>query len=194
LVSPVTEQVVAVLDVEEGHASVVGVEVVVFSAVTVYPVIALPPVFVGAVQLTVTKAFPFAGVPMVGAPGTPSGVTLAEELENGPVPTTLMAATVNVYASPMESPVTVQVVAVLDVDEGHASVVGVEVVTFSAVTVYPVIALPPVFIGALQLTVAEPFPFVGVPMVGAPGTVNESPARPVARAATIGVPRPVAMS
>ena len=87
---------VAVLDVDEGHASVVGVEVVTFSAVTVYPVIALPPVFVGAVQLTVTDALPLAGTPMVGVPGVVAGVTLAEELENEPVPTTLMAATVNV--------------------------------------------------------------------------------------------------
>jgi hypothetical protein len=131
---------------------------------------------------------------MVGAPGTPAGVTLAEELENDPVPTTLMAATVKVYASPLVSPVTVQVVALLDVEDGHASVVGVEVVTFSAVTVYPVIAPPPVFVGAVQFTVAEASPFVGVPMVGAPGRVNDWPPRPLARAETIGVPRPVAMS
>jgi hypothetical protein len=35
LVRPVTEQLVAVLEVDEGQASVVGVEVVTFSAVTV---------------------------------------------------------------------------------------------------------------------------------------------------------------
>jgi hypothetical protein len=135
LVSPVTEHLVVVLDVEEGHASVVGVEVVVFSADTVYPVIALPPVLVGAVQLTVADALPLAGAPMVGVPGVVAGVTLAEELENDPVPPTLMAATVKVYASPLVSPVTMQVAAVLDVEEGHASVVGVTVVVFSAVTV-----------------------------------------------------------
>jgi hypothetical protein len=185
---------VAVLDVEEGHASVVGVVVVTFSAVTVYPVIALPSVLAGALQLTVAEALPPAGAPMVGVPGVVAGVTLAEELENEPVPTTLMAATVNVYASPLVSPVTVQVVAVLDVEEGHASVVGVEVVTFSAVTVYPVIALPPVLAGALQLTVAEAFPLEGVPMVGTPGALRVPLSRPVARAETIGVPRPVAMS
>ena len=78
---------------------------------------------------------PLAGASMVGVPGIVAGVTLAEEFENEPVPTTLMAATVNVYASPLVSPVTVQVVAVLDVKEGHASVEGVPVVVFFAVTV-----------------------------------------------------------
>jgi hypothetical protein len=133
LVRPVTVQLVEVLDVEEGHASVVGVEVVTFSDVTVYPAIALPPMFDGAVQLTLTNVLPLVTAPIVGAPGTAAGVTLTEEFENEPVPTTLMAATVNVYASPLVRPVTIQVVAVLDFEEGHASVVGVAPVV--AVTV-----------------------------------------------------------
>jgi hypothetical protein len=93
----------------------------------------LPPVFVGAAQLTVAEALPLAGASMVGIPGVVAGVTLAEEFENEPVPTILMAATEKVYASPLVSPVTVQVVAVLDVEAGHASVVGV--VPVVAVTV-----------------------------------------------------------
>jgi hypothetical protein len=97
--------------------------------------IALPPVLAGAVQLTVAEALPVVGAPIVGAPGVVAGVTLVEELENNPEPMMLMAATVNVYASPLVRLVTMQLVEVLDVEDGHASVVGVEVVTFSAVTV-----------------------------------------------------------
>jgi hypothetical protein len=41
------------------------------------------------------NALPGAAAPMVGAPGTVEGVTPVEEPENGPVPTALMAATVN---------------------------------------------------------------------------------------------------
>ena len=37
--------------------------------VTVYPVMAAPPLFVGAVKLTVACAMPAVAVPMVGAPG-----------------------------------------------------------------------------------------------------------------------------
>ena len=170
LVRPVTVQLVEVLDVEEGHAFVVGVEVVTFSDVTVYPVIALPPVLVGAVQLTFAEAFPLVGVSIAGTPGVVAGVALAEEPEKRLVPMLLMAATVNVYTSPLVRPVTVQLVEVLDVEEGHASVVGVEVVTFSDVTVYPAIALPPMFDGAVQLTLTNVLPLVTAPIVGAPGT------------------------
>jgi hypothetical protein len=38
------------------------------------------------------------------------------------------------------------------------------------VTVYPVIGDPPVFEGAVNVTEACAFPFVAVPIVGAPGT------------------------
>jgi hypothetical protein len=95
-VRPDTLQLVEVLEVDVGHASVVRVEVVRLSSVTVYPLIAVPPVFDGAVQLTVADVLPLVTEPIAGAPGTPTGVTLAEALENAPVPTTFMAATVNV--------------------------------------------------------------------------------------------------
>jgi hypothetical protein len=39
------------------------------------------------------------------------------------------------------------------------------------VTVYPVIAEPPLLSGAVKVTVARAFPAVAVPIVGAPGTV-----------------------
>jgi len=39
------------------------------------------------------------------------------------------------------------------------------------VAVYPVIAEPPSLAGTVNVTVAWAFPFVAVPIVGAPGTV-----------------------
>jgi len=72
------------------------------------------------------------------------GVTELERAEAALLPKALVAATVKVYAVPLESPVTV---------------IGffVPVAVFPpglAVTVYPVIALPPLFAGALKATVA----------------------------------------
>jgi hypothetical protein len=43
---------------------------------------------------------------IVGAPGAPTGVTLLEAVEAGPVPIPLVAVTVNVYAVPFVRPVT----------------------------------------------------------------------------------------
>jgi len=65
--------------------------------VTVYPVIADPPVFVGAVKLTVAlPLLPVAEIP-VGAPGAiGAGVTADDALEAVPVPTELVALTVKV--------------------------------------------------------------------------------------------------
>src|ERR1700693_5419523 len=76
--------------------------------VTVYPVIAEPPLLAGAVKVTVAVALPAVAVPMVGAPGTapPAGVTLFEAAEAAPVPLALVAVTVKVYAAPLVKPVT----------------------------------------------------------------------------------------
>jgi hypothetical protein len=65
--------------------------------VTVYPVIADPPVFVGAVKLTVAlPLLPLAEM-LVGAPGTvAAGVTDDDAVEAVPVPTELLAVTVKV--------------------------------------------------------------------------------------------------
>ena len=60
-----------------------------------------PPSEVGSVQLTVAWPAPATAVPMVGAPGAVStavGVTALECADAVPVPMTLTAATVNVYA------------------------------------------------------------------------------------------------
>jgi hypothetical protein len=59
-------------------------------------VIALPPLELGAVKATVALALPAVAVPMVGAPGTVVGVTLLLAAEAAPVPTELVAVTVNV--------------------------------------------------------------------------------------------------
>jgi hypothetical protein len=63
---------------------------------TLYDVIALPPLFEGAVQLTVAWAFPGVAVAPVGAPGGPVGVTAADAVDAGPVPALLVAVTVKV--------------------------------------------------------------------------------------------------
>ena len=58
--------------------------------------IALPPLLAGAVKVTLAWALPAVAVPMVGAPGVVAGVTLFDAAEAAPVPTALVAVTVNV--------------------------------------------------------------------------------------------------
>ena len=60
----------------------------------------------GAVKVTLACALPPVAVPMVGAPGCPSGVTLLDEAEAELVPTKLVAVTVKVYAVPLVKPLT----------------------------------------------------------------------------------------
>ena len=72
--------------------------------------IGLPP-FDGAVQLTVACAFPAVALTFVGAPGSVAGVTAFDGLDARPVPIAFVAVTVNVYAVPFVSPVTVVLVA-----------------------------------------------------------------------------------
>ena len=76
--------------------------------VTVYDVIAEPPVDAGGVNVTVACALPAVALPIVGAPGTAAGVTLLEGAEAGPVPTAFVAVTVNVYAVPLVRPLTMR--------------------------------------------------------------------------------------
>lgn len=72
----------------------------------VYVVMADPPFEAGAVKAIDALALPAVPVPMVGAPGTPSGValTLAEAL---PAPEELVAVTEQLYVVPLVRPVTV---------------------------------------------------------------------------------------
>jgi len=62
-------------------------------------------------------------------------VTEFDGFENEPVPAAFVAATVKVYTSPAVRSVTLQLLDVLVVDEGQASLVRTEAVVSSAVTV-----------------------------------------------------------
>jgi hypothetical protein len=152
LVSPVT-----VMGLAAPFAVILpGVEV------TVYPVIADPPLLVGAVNVTVARAFPAVAVPIVGAPGPVEGVTEFEGELGKLLPVAFVAITVKVYAVPLVSPVTV----IGLVEPVPVILPGVEV------AVYPVIADPPLLAGAVNVTIACALPAVAIPIVGVPGTVE----------------------
>jgi len=74
-------------------------------------VIALPPLTVGAVQVTTALVFPGVAVTDVGAPGGAAGITAADGADAGPVPMAFVAVTVKVYAVPFVSPTRVAVFA-----------------------------------------------------------------------------------
>ena len=65
-----------------------------------------PPLLPGAVNVTDAVPLPGVAAPMVGAPGRVTGVTLLDDPEAAPVPTPLVAVTVNVYGVPFASPLT----------------------------------------------------------------------------------------
>ena len=70
--------------------------------------IADPPVFVGAVKLTVAlPLLPVAPIPVGTSGAIGAGVTDDDAVEAVPVPTELVATTVKVYAVPLVRPVTV---------------------------------------------------------------------------------------
>jgi hypothetical protein len=92
-------------------------------------VIALPPFEAGVVHDSATWPLPAVPDTPVGAPGTADGVTGAEAAESAPVPTALIAATVNVYAVPFVSPVTVKLVAADPVKIGVCAVPPMDGVT-----------------------------------------------------------------
>ena len=98
-VRPETVQLVAVV----AQVSPPGDEV------TVYSVIAAPPLLAGAVHETTDwrLAAPVA-LTDVGAPGTVEGTTAADAAEAEPVPRAFVAVTVNVYEMPFVRPFTVQ--------------------------------------------------------------------------------------
>ncbi len=64
--------------------------------VTVYEVIAEPPLLLGAKNVIVASPLPRVAVPMVGAPGTVAGTTEFEVAETELVPTAFVAVTVKV--------------------------------------------------------------------------------------------------
>jgi hypothetical protein len=57
-------------------------------------VIEVPPELAGAVKVTETLVFPVVAVPMVGAPGTVTGVTVLDAADDELVPTLLVAVMV----------------------------------------------------------------------------------------------------
>ena len=65
-------------------------------AVTVYPVIGLPPSDVGAVHVTMDWPLPGVALTAVGLPGMVAGVTGPDGFEAGPSPRIVIALTVNV--------------------------------------------------------------------------------------------------
>jgi hypothetical protein len=130
-------------------------------AVTVYPVMAAPPVLDGAVKLTDTCPSPRTPLTLVGAPGTVAGVTADDAALAGPDPTSFVAVTVNVYAVPLVNPVTTS---------GLLDPVAVAP-SGEAVTVKPVMAAPPLLDGAVKLTDTWPSPRTPLTPVGAPGNV-----------------------
>jgi len=133
--------------------------------ITVYELIEAPPFDTGAVHDTTDwlLAAPVATTP-VGAPGTVDGTTADDAVEAEPVPDTFVAVTVNVYGVPLARPVTEQLVAPLAT---HVAPPG------DAVTVYELIAAPPLLAGADHDTTDREFSAdVADRPVGAPGTVD----------------------
>jgi len=130
--------------------------------VTVYPVMASPPLLDGAVHDTTDCAFapPVAKTP-VGGCGAPNGMIAEEAVDAGESPAELVAFTVNVYETPPVSPVTVQLVAVVVVQVKPPG---------DEVAVYPVIAESPLLVGAVHDTTdCVVSPVVAETPVGEPG-------------------------
>src|SRR5690606_19750395 len=74
--------------------------------VTRYPVIALPPLSAGSVNVIVTSPLPATAVTPVGASGTVFGVTASDAAEAALAPAAFNASTVNVYDVPFVNPPT----------------------------------------------------------------------------------------
>ena len=65
-------------------------------AVTLYEVMAEPPLEAGAVKATVARVLPAVALTVVGRPGTVFGTTALEAVDAGPAPAPLLAVTVKV--------------------------------------------------------------------------------------------------
>jgi len=133
-------------------------------AVAVYAVIAIPPLEAGTDHVTTIEPSRAEATGPVGTPGIVRGTAALEAADEGLDPASLIATTVNVYGDPFVRPVTAQV-------RGPA----VQVHVFEPgldVTVYPVIAAPPIDDGAVQPTTTAESPGDAVTPVGAPGMVR----------------------
>jgi len=90
-----------------------------------------------------------------------AGTTAPDTADADPAPALFAAVTVNVYEVPFVRPGTVQLV----VDVVQMNEPGVDV------TVYPVVALPPLEAGATHDTAARAFPDTADTDLGTPGVV-----------------------
>jgi len=122
---------------------------------------AAPPSDTGAVHETSASSLPpVADIP-VGAPGTVARVTALDGLDARLLPSLLVAVTSNLYWVPFVKPVTV----------ADTPVVVAVKLPGEDVTVYCVIADPPLNVGAVHETVACALPPIADTPVGDPGTV-----------------------
>jgi hypothetical protein len=131
----------------------------------VYPVIADPPLFAGAVNEITTLSLPEATELTVGAFGTVDGVAGNDALDATPVPMPFVAVTLKVYATPFVRLLIKQLCV-------GAVLVQLPATVFSgvyAVAVYPVTAEPLMLAGASQETVAEETAATAVTLSGADG-------------------------
>jgi hypothetical protein len=116
-----------------------------------------PPLLEGAVNATETPLLAAVAAPIVGAPGTVTGVTLLEAEDAALVPRTLVAVTVQVTGVPLVRPLTTM------------GEVKPPALCVPHVAVKPVIA-EPLSAPAVKTTETLPLPRVAVPIVGAAGT------------------------
>jgi hypothetical protein len=117
------------------------------NASTSYLVIGEPPVF-GAVKLIVADAFEGDAMTFVGVDGLPTGVTAVDANEGKELSTPFFATTVKVYGTPLVRPEISQPFVGFVVT--HVSPPGEDV------TMYSIIAEPPLSVGAVKVTVAFP--------------------------------------
>ena len=184
-VSPVAVHVRAVELAAPSHpAAVANVPEALVATCTLYPVIADPPLLMGANHLTVTEATRSVGGTQAGTPGTPAGVTDADAAEAAEEPTLFVAVAVNVYAVPFarpltsqdpDAPGTVHVPAEADDDDDAVTVKDVGAPPAPAATVTVTLVLPAATLGVAgapgaardcRLTAGEPAE--NSPVVSAP--------------------------
>ena len=130
--------------------------------------IALPPLDVGGVKVTVAVSSPTVAINDVGAPGTVAAFTAIDTVEVSEIPIALVAVATYLYSVPLVSPLTVQLVAGAFTVHDLFGESGLPEVS-SAVTVYEVMAEPPLLSGAVNETTADAFAVVAVRPVGGPG-------------------------
>ena len=126
--------------------------------------IAVPPFFDGTENGTEAVATEMLTVPIVGAVGTVAGWNVFDAADGGLVPCAFVAVTRHVYVYPFVSPVTTIGLDEPLVDRDTPPLVEVHD------TVKLVIGLPPSEPG-VNVTDADAFPRVAVPIVGAAGAV-----------------------